>query len=75
MAKEAREAGMFSVQIDTTHDITSKHQCCVIVRSVSDVVHERLLAVVDCQDSSGKAFVKLLKQVLDNDNLNIKIIS
>ena len=39
--------GVFSVQIDTTEDNTSTDQCAIIVRYVTDTIHERLVAVVD----------------------------
>jgi len=42
-ACEIQEAGMFSVQIDTTQDITSQDQCSVILRYVTDVVNETAL--------------------------------
>lgn len=53
IASVVREAKMFSVQIGTTQDITSKVQCSVILRYVTDVVHEKLVALVDCEASTG----------------------
>lgn len=55
---EVRQAVMFSVQIDTTQDISSKDQCSIILRYVTDVIHERLIAVVDCESSTGQNFVE-----------------
>lgn len=72
VASGVREAGMFSVQIDTTQDITSKDQCSVIVRYVTDCIHEKLLAVVDCESSSGESFLNLLMQVLTSCKIDIK---
>lgn len=46
ISEEIRKAGMFSVQLDTTQDITGKAQCSVILRYVTDAVHERLVAVL-----------------------------
>lgn len=71
IAKEVREAGMFSVQLDTTQDVTSKEQCSVILRYVTDAVHERLIAVVECEKTTGEAFVKLLAHVLEEAHLDI----
>lgn len=65
ISDEVREAGLFSVQIDTTQDVTSKDQCAIIVRYVTDVVHERLVAVVNCEKSTGKHLTQLLKNTLD----------
>ena len=62
---------MFSVQIDTTQDITSQDQCSVIVRYVTDVVQERLVAVVKCEASTGQYFVQLLTDVVDKLKLDM----
>ena len=64
IAKEVREAGMFSVQIDTTQDITSQDQCSII-RYVTDVIHERLVAVVNCEASTGEYFVGVLTKIIE----------
>lgn len=61
---------MFSLQLDTTQDITSQDQRSVILRYVTGVVHERLAAVLKCNSSTGQAFVDLLLGVLDNLGLS-----
>ena len=66
---EIQKAGMFTVQLDTTQDITAQDQCSVVLRYVTDTVHERLVAVVRCSSSTGEAFVQLLSDVLDGLNL------
>ena len=71
IANEVNEAGMFSVEIDTTQDITSQDQCAVVLRYVTDVIHERLVAVVNCEASTGEYFVKMLKDVLCKLKLDI----
>ncbi len=53
IAVEVTKAGMFSIQIDTTQDLTSKDQCAVVLRYVTDIVHEKLIAVIDCESSTG----------------------
>lgn len=72
IANEVREAKMFSVQLDTTQDLTSKDQCAVVVRYVTDVIHERLLAVIDCVASTGAYFVELVRKTLDKVGIDIK---
>lgn len=72
IATEVQEAGMFSVQIDTTQDLTSKDQCAVVLHYVTNVVNERLLCVIDCESSTGQHFVELLKQTLEKVGINIK---
>lgn len=56
---------MFSVQIDTTQDITSHEQCSVILRYITDAIQERLLAVVKCEASTDQYFVQMLTDVMD----------
>lgn len=62
IAEEVKEAGMYSVQLDTTQDLTSKNQCAIVLRYLTDVINEKLIAVIDCQ--TGQNLVVLLKKVL-----------
>lgn len=72
IAEEIREAGMFSVQLDTTQDISIKDQCAVILRYLAhDQVQERLLAIVKTTDSTGQGFCELLKKTLKENDLDI----
>ena len=52
IATEVKEAGMFSVQIDTTQDLTSKDQCAVVLRYVTNTAHERVIGVIDCDSAT-----------------------
>ncbi|KAL6485944.1 hypothetical protein MHYP_G00053360 [Metynnis hypsauchen] len=70
IATEVLKAGMFSVQLDTTQDITAQDQCSVVLRYVTDTINERLVAVVRCSTSTGESFVQLLSYVLDSLNLD-----
>lgn len=72
VANEVRAAGMFSVQIDTTQDITSTDQCSIIVRYVKDTVHEKLLTVINCESSTGEAMHQLLVKVLELCKIDVK---
>ncbi|XP_069368917.1 zinc finger MYM-type protein 1-like [Paralichthys olivaceus] len=67
---EIQKAGMFTLQLDTTQDITAQDQCSVVLRYVNETVNERLVAVVMCSSSTGEAFVQLLSDVLDGLNLD-----
>ncbi|KAK9528097.1 hypothetical protein VZT92_014590 [Zoarces viviparus] len=58
---------MYSVQIDTTQDITAHDQCSVI-----DTVHERLVAVIRCEASTGQYFAQLVNDVLETMDLDVK---
>lgn len=71
ISADIKKAGMFSVQLDTTQDITGKDQCSVILRYVTDPVHERLFAVIQCSTTTGQSFVSLLTEILDRLKLDI----
>ncbi|XP_078534596.1 uncharacterized protein LOC144821430 [Lissotriton helveticus] len=71
IAEEIREAEMFSIQLDTTQDINVVDQCSIIIRYVTDVVHERLVAVVDCTMTTGKALCELVCTALESMNISI----
>ena len=74
ISDEVNKAGMFSVQLDTTQDISVKDQCSVILRYIDqqNEIQERLLAVVVASDTSGKGFLELLKTTLEKYNIDIQ---
>ena len=63
ISREVRAAGMFSVQIDTTQDVTSTDQCAVILRYVNDEVQEKLIGVVQCESSTMNILWSYLKKL------------
>ena len=71
IAEEVIQAGMFSVQIDTTQDISSKNQCSIILRYETYVIHGRLIAMVECESSTALHFAELLKKVLQDLNIDL----
>ncbi|XP_046884338.1 uncharacterized protein LOC124473114 isoform X1 [Hypomesus transpacificus] len=71
ISADIKKAGMYSVQLDTTQDVTGREQCSVILRFVTDAVHERLVAVVQCSTTTGQSFVTLLTEVLESLQLDI----
>ncbi|KAL4082843.1 hypothetical protein QTP88_029499 [Uroleucon formosanum] len=71
ISEEIIKAGMYSVQLDTTQDVSVIDQCSVIIRYVNGTsVKERLVGMIKCKSSKGIAFVDLVLQVFHN--LNIK---
>lgn len=58
IAAEIRESGMYSIQINTTPDITSQDQCSVVIRYATDIIHEQLVAVIRCEASTGLYFAQ-----------------
>ena len=63
ISNSVREAGIYSVQIDSTQDITSTDICSVILRFVRENVEE-FFAVVDSHLATGADLCNLLKEVL-----------
>ena len=47
ISNSVREAGIYSVQIDSTQDITSTDKYSIVLRFVRENVEELFLAVVD----------------------------
>ena len=66
-----REAGIYSVQIDSTQDIISTDKFSVILRFVRQNVKERLLAVVDSHSATGAGLCNLLKEILQKRNIDV----
>ncbi|KAL4127406.1 hypothetical protein QTP88_011577 [Uroleucon formosanum] len=63
---------MFSVLLDTTQDISVIDQCSIFIRYVVDgMIHERLISVKSCIDSTGKGMMNLLKKAVDTVGLDI----
>jgi len=59
--KETEKAVMYSVQLDTTQDITVVDQCSIIIRYVIDTkIHERLIEMVKCTSIKDIDFVHFL---------------
>ena len=71
ISNSVKEAGIYSVQIDSTQDITSTDKCLVFLRFVRENVEEQLLAVVDSHSATGAELCNLLKEVLQKQNINV----
>ena len=73
ISNSLREAGIYSLQIDSAQDITSTDKCSVILRFVRENVEERLLAVVDSHSATGVDLCNLLKEVLQKQTIDVSI--
>ena len=71
MSNLVREAGIYSVQIDSTQNTTSTDKCSIILRFVREKVEERLLAFVDTHSATGADLCNLLKEVLQKQNIDV----
>lgn len=72
ISEEIKAAGMFSVQLDTTQDVSVKDQCSIIIRYVTDKVHERLICVANTTSSTGQDMFELFKEKISECNINIE---
>ncbi|KAL0202645.1 hypothetical protein M9458_000663, partial [Cirrhinus mrigala] len=57
--------------IDTTQDINSQEQCSVVVRYVTDTIHERLISIVKCKETTGQYFVNIVSELAEKLNLDL----
>lgn len=61
ISKEIQAAGIYSVQIDTTQDISVVDQCSVLIRFVNGTcVVERLIGIFKCTSSKGTNLAQLI---------------
>lgn len=64
IAESATSIGMFTVHVDTTQDVSSKDQCSIVIRFVTDKVHDRLIAVKHSKFGTRENLCKLLVDVM-----------
>ncbi|XP_008179735.1 zinc finger MYM-type protein 1-like [Acyrthosiphon pisum] len=75
IVNEIKEYQHFSIMIDSTQDVSVMDQLTICVRYIhGGAVQERLLSLVICHDSSGKALFELLNEELKNLRLSINDI-
>ena len=72
MVEKVNDAKIYSVQLDTTQDVSSTDICSIIIRTVTDEVNENLLAAVPVSSSTGAAFLDLLKDVFEKTGVDLK---
>lgn len=72
ISSEIQKAKKFSVQIDSTQDVSVREQCAIIARYVYEgKVNERLLSLINVKKSSGLALYNHLDEELKSLNLEI----
>ena len=72
ISKEIQEAKIFSVEIDTTQDVSCKDQCPIILRYAHKGVILETLFLVKAESSTGQGLFNLLKANLDHSSINIE---
>lgn len=78
IAADVVAAGLFSLEVDSTQDITVKDQMCICVRFVNvnseNLVQERLLKMVTIKSATGEAQYRLIKKELCDLNIDLKLL-
>ena len=71
--KEVKDAGMFSVQIDSIQNISAHDQCAIVLRYVvGDRAKQRLVRLVSVDNSRRKCLHTLLRNLLAEIGLTLK---
>ena len=72
IAKYVNDAGLFSIQMDSTTDISTNYQGTVVVRyEQEDKAKERLLRLVNVSNSSAQSLHNLLKKSLEEVGIKL----
>ena len=66
IAADLRDAQMYSIEIDTTQDIAVEDQCSIVVRYVTETVHERVIAMKKCVSTTGSTMWETVSVCLQN---------
>lgn len=79
IAKEVNLAKIFSLEVDSTQDVSVKDQLCICVRYVNcnseedkDPVKERFLRMVDVRSGTGKNLYETIKKELADLNIDLR---
>jgi hypothetical protein len=63
---EVREAKMFSIELDTTQDVTAVDQMAVCLKYLKgEEVQDRFVALIDIRDSTGAGIYSAVKKLFD----------
>lgn len=74
IASQIEKAGMYSMQLDTTQDVSTKDQCSIVLRyldPILNIVKERLTSVIEAEASSGEYFLNMIKKCLSELKIDI----
>jgi len=80
ISEEVNSAGIYSITIDTTMDISTHDQCVFVLRYIEDrtegtrsivEVKQRVVALKNVISSSGQGLFDLLKLTLDSMNIGL----
>ncbi|XP_065683892.1 uncharacterized protein LOC124809517 [Hydra vulgaris] len=72
ISQQINDSGMYSIQIDTTQDVSVQDQCVVVVRYINNNnINERLLSTINMDSSTGESFYNVVKELLEINNIDI----
>lgn len=75
IAEQVQQAKNFSIQVDSTQDISVREQLAIILRYVHNgEVFERLISLISVEKTSGLALFNTLKIELEKVNLDVSNI-
>lgn len=73
ISAEVNEAGMYSVQLDTTQDIMAVEQCSIVARYVhNSSIKERLIGMTKCLSTKGVDIAENFIKYIEKLNLDPK---
>lgn len=75
IAHEIREAKIFSIEADTTQDVSVSEQCSIVCRYIfNDTVKERLINLVSVESTTAVSLKDMLKTEFSKLNLEMQNI-
>jgi hypothetical protein len=73
LTKQVNEAGRFSIQMDSTQDVSVTDQLAIVLRYVREgVVHEHLYRLISVNSSSGENLFNIMRDSLTQDDLKVE---
>ena len=80
VVRRVTAAGIFTVMMDETTDVSHREQVAIYVRYVHDSdgsseIEERLLALIDTAETTGEALATLLLDTLTEHNLHVNNVA
>lgn len=80
ISEDIKMSGMYSIQIDTSQDVSVSDICSIIVRYVSSTyksgvepaIHERALSFLNPKKTTGQALCDLISNNLSDNSIDVK---
>ena len=74
VVNEIKHAGMYAIMIDSTQDLSTHDQCCIVLRYVlGSAVNEKLLALINTSDdTSAEALFQIVDKITTTHNIPLQ---